>query len=181
MPIEFRCRGCSRLLRTGDGTAGQTARCPDCGVLTVIPAPGASAPPSGAGGRGSVSGEPAWHLPPPPPPGPAPDPFSPGPDAAGEPNPYQAPTQYGTPGYALPPRRDGRATASLVLGLVGLLTLCCCAPAGIATGIVGLVFGVQTAQSEDRGMAVAGIVLNSIVLLISVASMLVSIAMIAAG
>lgn len=172
MPIEFRCRGCSRLLRTGDGTAGQTARCPDCGELTVIPAPGASAPPLfDAGSQGSVSGEPPWH--------PAPDPFSPGP--TGEPNPYQTPTQYGTPGYGLPPRRDGRATASLVLGLVGLLTLCCCGPAGIVTGIVGLVFGIQTVQSEDRGMAVAGIVLNSIVLLISVASMLVSIAMIAAG
>ena len=37
MPIEFRCQQCNRLLRTGDGTAGKQAKCPDCGAVVVVP------------------------------------------------------------------------------------------------------------------------------------------------
>lgn len=38
MPIEFRCSSCSRLLRTGDDTAGKKAKCPQCGSILTIPA-----------------------------------------------------------------------------------------------------------------------------------------------
>src|SRR5262249_42828119 len=39
MPIEFRCTGCQKLLRTQEGTEGKQAKCPVCGTLTVIPNP----------------------------------------------------------------------------------------------------------------------------------------------
>ena len=38
MPIEFRCLGCGRLLRTPDDTAGKQAKCPNCGQILAIPA-----------------------------------------------------------------------------------------------------------------------------------------------
>lgn len=180
MSIEFRCRSCSRLLRTGDGTAGQTARCPDCGALTVIPAPGAPPPPAHeAGAPGVASGEPAWQGATPPPPGSTPDPFHAGLDSPPG-NPYQTPNQYGTPGYGLQARSDGRATASLVIGIVGLL-LWCCPLAGVPLCAIGLALGVLAAKSESRNVAVAGIVLNSIGLLLSLVNGLIGALMAVAG
>lgn len=37
MPIEFRCSGCGKLLRTPDESGGQKARCPGCGTIVGIP------------------------------------------------------------------------------------------------------------------------------------------------
>ena len=37
MPIEFRCTSCGKLLRTGDGTAGRQAKCPQCGAVVMVP------------------------------------------------------------------------------------------------------------------------------------------------
>ncbi len=37
MSIEFRCKGCEKLLRTGDHTGGLPAKCPECGTLQTIP------------------------------------------------------------------------------------------------------------------------------------------------
>jgi uncharacterized RDD family membrane protein YckC/phage FluMu protein Com len=44
MPIEFRCTNCNKLLRTGDGTAGKQAKCPECGTLLVVPDASTAAP-----------------------------------------------------------------------------------------------------------------------------------------
>jgi len=179
MSIEFRCRNCNRLLRTEDGTAGQTARCPDCDALTVIPAPGEPPPPAHEAGPNAA--EPGWQIPPPPPPkGVRAEPFYSGPGMSGEANPYQTPTQYGTPGYGLRPRSDGRATASLVLGIIGLL-LWCCPLAGVPLCAVGLALGVIAAKSESRSVAVAGIVLNSIGLVLSLINGLIGALMAVAG
>jgi phage FluMu protein Com len=38
MSIEFRCVHCSKLLRTGDDTAGKQAKCPECGTVMTVPA-----------------------------------------------------------------------------------------------------------------------------------------------
>lgn len=38
MPIEFHCTQCHALLRTGQKTAGQQARCPQCGAIVPVPA-----------------------------------------------------------------------------------------------------------------------------------------------
>lgn len=43
MPIEIPCAQCGKLLQTPDDAAGKQARCPECGGLTDVPAPGASA------------------------------------------------------------------------------------------------------------------------------------------
>lgn len=41
MSIEFHCRKCHNLLRTPDETAGQPAKCPQCGEITEVPSPDA--------------------------------------------------------------------------------------------------------------------------------------------
>jgi phage FluMu protein Com len=149
MSIEFRCRSCNRLLRTEDGTSGQTARCPDCGSLTVIPAPAATFPPPPQGTAGEA--------------------FGASPSTAGGTNPYQTPTQYDTSSYGVKPPNDGRATASLVLGIVGLI-LWCCPLVGMAACVVGLTLGLLSVHSQSRSVAIAGIALNSIGLLLSLAN-----------
>ena len=45
MAIEFRCTNCGKLLRTGDGTAGKQARCPECDTVMIIPAATAGSQP----------------------------------------------------------------------------------------------------------------------------------------
>ena len=86
---------------------------------------------------------------------------------------YQQP--YGTdnnqgyqqqyPNYNQYPVEDksakNNATASLVLGIIGL---CCCAPCGI----VGLILGINSkkAKPENNGLATAGIILSIIALVI---------------
>ena len=83
MPIEFRCPGCGKLLRTADETAGKQAKCPQCGAVMTIPAMGSMGPapqsPAGpanypdpnqasqsilgtSGGRGVSASSPAWRL-----------------------------------------------------------------------------------------------------------------------
>ncbi|MBI2479840.1 MAG: hypothetical protein HYV60_14760 [Planctomycetia bacterium] len=37
MLIEFRCTGCSKLLRTPDESAGKKAKCPQCGAIVDVP------------------------------------------------------------------------------------------------------------------------------------------------
>ncbi|MCY2989070.1 MAG: YIP1 family protein [Planctomycetota bacterium] len=37
MSIEFRCSGCSKLLRTPDEAAGKRAKCPACGTILDVP------------------------------------------------------------------------------------------------------------------------------------------------
>ena len=64
MPIQFRCTGCGRLLRTGDDTAGRQAQCPACGAVTAIPGALAAVPSSGGEAPSAPSAE--ADLPPPP-------------------------------------------------------------------------------------------------------------------
>lgn len=104
MAIEFRCTQCNKLLRTGEGTAGKQAKCPECGAILTVPAAGTALP-----------GEPPPPEPKAPPPGDeAGSPFAPGgPQPAGfDPeNPYAAPSEYGVaaPGYVAAPGALGHA------------------------------------------------------------------------
>jgi phage FluMu protein Com len=79
MPIEFRCSGCSKLLRTPDASAGKKAKCPQCGAILDVPAEIADELPV----------EPASE--PPPVESPPPQPFRPSPPEV-SPNPYVSPT-----------------------------------------------------------------------------------------
>ena len=88
---------------------------------------------------------------------PAPPPFTP----TGPPPGY---TAYGTPGTFGPPKASGKAIASLVCGIVGLLCF------GIILGAVALGLGLSAKKEIESsngsvtggGMATAGIVLGVI-------------------
>ena len=84
MSIEFRCQACNRLLRTGDGTAGKQAKCPDCGAVVTVPDGSADAPlaaplPSQSPAGSPFGADPAGYQPT---------------DDTG--NPYQSPGAHGT-------------------------------------------------------------------------------------
>ena len=87
MPIEFRCTQCHKLLETPDGTAGQQAKCPECGTIQPIPTVGAgpAGPPPGVRqGSPFASGTP----------GPGPAMQVPSGAPPGTVNPYQSPSEY---------------------------------------------------------------------------------------
>lgn len=129
-PIEFRCTGCNKLLRTAADTAGKQAKCPECGRILPVPAPGAGVP-----------GETLPYTPPPPPPSEEPaSPFAPGgpePAAPGDPeNPYLAPTQYGQP----PPQPFTGSAATAASRVAGpAIALIVTGGLGIAAQVVGLI------------------------------------------
>lgn len=63
------------------------------------------------------------------------------------------------------PSGKGFAIASLVLGIVSVCTCC----GGLLPSVLGLIFGIisKSKQSENNGMAIAGIILSSIGIVIS--------------
>lgn len=63
-------------------------------------------------------------------------------------------------------KKDGKAIASLVLGIVGLVFFCCCS--GIYCSIPGLILGIVSKKErpQNNGMAVAGIILSAIGILV---------------
>jgi hypothetical protein len=85
----------------------------------------------------------------------------------------QASGEY-DPRYApIPPKKqessDGPAIASLVLGLVGL-GIACVPVVGVLLGLIGIALGMKGKESSrNPGIATAGIVLNVICLLLSLA------------
>lgn len=67
MPIEFSCPGCRKVLRVADSAAGKKARCPDCSTVSDVPLTSqSSGAPSdfssfGSGpGSSPGSGQPSW-------------------------------------------------------------------------------------------------------------------------
>lgn len=64
-------------------------------------------------------------------------------------------------------KRDGMSITSLILGIIGLLAwffpVC-----GFPTTIVGLIFGILGLKSSKRKLAIAGLVLSSIGLLVTI-------------
>jgi phage FluMu protein Com len=86
MAIEFRCTNCNKLLRTKDDTAGKQAKCPECGTILQIPAPG--------------------HVPPPPPGEFAPPPpatnYGTGQEYGGAPSPAESSNPFAAPQFGGP-------------------------------------------------------------------------------
>jgi len=196
MPIEFRCTQCNRLLRTPDDAAGRKATCPQCGATLTIPAPGeGTTPPAGEPGPTppASSGEPSPFGPTVPPPGSdeAAGPFGPSvpPPSAGQPfgteggpNPYQSPTEPS--GYESQPApaagTDGKAVTSLVLGIASLL-MWCCPLLGVPMAGTGLILGIVAMKGSNRGMAIAGVVLNAVGLLLAIANAVVGVILAVSG
>ena len=79
--------------------------------------------------------------------------------------PQVPPFQQPPPMYPVqpPPPGGGKAIASLVLGLVGLIAWCL-PLIGFPVSIVGIVMGSRGMKSDKRGMATAGLVLSIICL-----------------
>lgn len=110
-----------------------------------------SAPPS------APSSEPVWSQPPPQqatsvPPTPMPPPVA-------------QPLGYETPVYNAQ-AQNGRAVASLVLGILSIPS-CLCPLVGIPMGIIAIVLGVGVNPGPNRGMAIGGIVCGAVGLLVN--------------
>jgi len=73
---------------------------------------------------------------------------------------------YGPYPPAPPPSSDGKAIASLVLGILGLI-LWFCPLIGLGVTVPGLVRGIMSRNQRPSGMATAGIVLCVIGLVLS--------------
>ncbi len=156
MSYEIVCPACSRRLAVQESHIGKMVRCPSCQQTCVVPDFRAPAPP----------------------------PIEP-PLAKVEPPRVRRDDDYDD--RPRRPRRDdddyddrprrprrrdessGMAVASLVLGIVGLVTLCI--PyvnfLGLICAILGLIFGINSmGHPNGGGMAIAGLVLSIITLVI---------------
>lgn len=112
MSIEFRCNGCSRILRTPDESAGKKARCPQCGAIVDIPLASTLTDDGADAAAGGAANEPAFGAgEPAAPAGPFGDASAP---AAS--NPFSMPASSSVPGGAANPFADplagGQAAAS---------------------------------------------------------------------
>ncbi|MCL2363094.1 MAG: DUF4190 domain-containing protein [Defluviitaleaceae bacterium] len=76
-------------------------------------------------------------------------------------------TTYPTPYYHAAPSHEGKATASLVLGIIGLVAWFL-PIVGLPVTITGLVLGIKGRNSYNRKLATVGVVLSSIGLTASV-------------
>lgn len=77
-------------------------------------------------------------------------------------NHYQPGSHSGNPN-GMQHSGSGKATASMVLGFVSIITWLL-PIIGLPTTIIGLVLGIKGLKSNRRGQAIAGIVLSSIFL-----------------
>lgn len=91
---------------------------------------------------------------------------------------YQPP--YHHPGYPPPPpaRKNGLGTASLVVAIVGLVTALSVA-GGVVLGIIAVILGflgygrVQRREADNRGVAIAGVVLGALAIVAGIASIFI--------
>lgn len=70
-------------------------------------------------------------------------------------------------------KNDGKATVSLVLGIVGLISSCCTGGASAIIGIVGLVFGILAYRDRNMypsssTMSIIGIILSVLTIVSSI-------------
>ena len=80
--------------------------------------------------------------------------------------------------------RSGKATAALVLAILGALLAFVIPMVGLILGILGIVFGRQAKRETDRGMsgrgaAQAGFVIGIVAVVIAIAMMVVNAAILA--
>ena len=89
--------------------------------------------------------------------------------------PYNNQAPYNYPGnnyqYNNQPTKqnNGLSIASLVLGIVGIVA-CCIPIIGIPVNVTGLILGIVGMKKGGKGMAIAGIILCSIFLVLTIAN-----------
>ncbi len=176
--IRVTCPACRTELEIGAEHAGQEVECGNCLEVFVAKAPGGA----GSSGPGQVPGTG---------PDPAPTRRSERSRPANRPvrkrrrdddDDYEHDRRrdnYDDDDFDLPPRRetggDGAATASLVLGIFALILSCCwifSLPLGLSATITG---GLGLKSRNNRGLAVAGLILGIISMCIAVFVLLFSI------
>ncbi len=76
--------------------------------------------------------------------------------------------------------RKGFAIASMVLGIIGLVSSCCSlitfGVLNLLLGVVGLILGILGLKSQGKGMAIAGIVMAALNLIIGVLLLIIMVA-----
>ncbi|MDR1689910.1 MAG: DUF4190 domain-containing protein [Clostridiales bacterium] len=74
-----------------------------------------------------------------------------------------------TPQFPEQPPKQGKAIASLVLGIVSIV-ICCIPAVPVLASIAGLITGIVSLNKREggKGMAIAGIILSGIGLLIGI-------------
>ena len=75
---------------------------------------------------------------------------------------------------------NGFAIASLVLGILSIICVCCCAGLGLLLGIAGIVFGClqpKNAEGKKPGMAIAGLITSGIGIVLCLISMIAGFAL----
>jgi hypothetical protein len=83
--------------------------------------------------------------------------------------PIYAPGQE-LPAYPVAPQgtdRKGLAIASLVLGIVGVLS-CCLSWVATIPGILAIIFGILGVKSSKKGMAIAGIICGALAIILGI-------------
>jgi DNA-directed RNA polymerase subunit RPC12/RpoP len=113
--VEFLCQHCGSTLRLGSEHQGKQARCPICGVVTLVPFQAGI----GAEPLSSAFAKPPVELP------------STQPDLPPTPNPYSSPSSFPgpSPAFGKVQSNDGFWWAGLMCGIVSIasnLLFCCC-------------------------------------------------------
>jgi len=85
------------------------------------------------------------------------------------PSPFLQPYAMNTPVQSEKKDSSGFAVASLVLGIISLLPICC---VNLITAILAFIFGLISLKSSKKGLAIAGIVLSIIAVLIAVVTII---------
>ena len=146
------CRNCGKELPEN------TAVCPECGEVLM---PGASGAGQNEGGQNTGS---TYTY-----------------DSQTGNYTYSTPNQsyqYGGQNpYEQPQKGGGAAIAALVCGILGLVTCCCSPIINLPLSIAALICGILGLKSQNRGMAIAGIVMGSIGIVLGILVAIMSIVM----
>jgi serine/threonine protein kinase/HEAT repeat protein len=138
MDIAFRCPSCDQKLSVDSSAAGTAVNCPSCTQAIIVP---------------SVTPPPPMQIPPPPRPA-APPPPRPVPSA------HQMAYH---PMMATKSQAVSWAIWAMILGLIGLVPML-----GLATGLLGLVFGIVALvkDTSKKGLAITGVVAGGLACLL---------------
>ncbi len=96
-------------------------------------------------------------------------------DPSSNPNPFGStnPYQSSSPGY-MPPQQQGSSTLaiiSLVCGIVGIITSCCCGLFGLPIPLAAIICGgiaLSQPNAQGKGMAIGGVVLGVLAFVLAI-------------
>jgi ABC-type sulfate transport system permease component len=77
------------------------------------------------------------------------------------------------------PASSGKATASMICGIVSLVGWCVAGPFIVPVAIVGLVLGFMSMNSANKGFAVTGIITSAISIVLGVVIVIFGVALFA--